>query len=735
MDVQDNQMQGVPSEWYDGVEGDGERKQVTKLLECIKKARDFDEEIRKGYARDRRYARGDTGFEVEVNLIGSFIDTLIGFIYAKDPDIDARPSPQVEAPKEDPPKPPQLPVMDAVQGVGGAMAAGGDPMQAAQPALMQYGMELAAYQQEFKAWQERQQAKKQRRIERDLFAQTLEVVISKLWKKAKLKRQCRRQVRSAMTTSIGWLKVTWQERTARDPQTQQQIRDIQEMLERIVRLKEEIDEGQGEYSPEKEAELRQRMQALQESAEVVVARGLSIDFVDPENIQVAPGVEIMEYLTAPWMAERVFMRIEDAAVSFPDIPLEKLRKATRFARVKPQGVKRGVNDAPEGEVSAAEADKFTSAGGEGSGSGRVTGTDEDWIAVWEFWDLDAGIVKTTAEGLTCWLRKPAPPNVETQRFYPYFGLAFIEVDGDRSPQSLVQRSWTLQNEYSRTRSNFAEHRRRSMPGVLFDATEISEAEAKKLAAGRIQELTGLKTTSGKDLTACFAPKPVSGIDPVLYDVSPVRRDMEDIWGVQQALQGSIQTAKTATEAEIQQGGFQSRTGAMRDALEDMLSDLAEYTAEVLTQKLDVQDVLKLAGPDAVWPQMESPGELLELMQVSIKAGSSGKPNTRADREAWAAVVPLLQSLVPVIGQMRQAEPSEVADALEQLVMETMKRAGDGLDVARFIPQTEGTNMMADPMAAIQSMMGGDPAGVAGADSGATSPPQPAATSGGIAQEM
>ena len=274
-----------------------------------------------------------------------------------------------------------------------------------------------------------------------------------------------------------------------------------------------------------------------------------------------------------------------------------------------------------------------------------------------------------------------------------------------------------------------------MPGVLFDETEISSKEADKLKSGKIQELTGIKTTSGKDLNACFGPKPVSGIDPVLYDVSPVRRDMEDIWGVQQALQGSVQTAKTATEAEIQQGGFQSRTGSMRDALEDMLSDLAEYTAEVLTQKLDVQDVLKLAGPDAVWPQMESPGELLELMQVSIKAGSSGKPNTRADREAWAAVVPLLQGLVPVIGQMRQAEPSEVADALEQLVMETMKRAGDGLDVARFLPQTEGTNMMADPMAAIQSMMGGDPAGVAGADSGATSPPQPAATSGGIAQEM
>ena len=710
-----------------------EEAQVSSWLGKIQEARDFDEEIRKGYARDRRYARGDTGFEVEVNLIGSFIDTLNGFIYAKDPDVSVTPSVRVQASSEEPPEMPQI-----------GVAAASDPERAA----MEYGYAMAAYEAEVAAWKERAAARKREREERMLFAATLEIVISKLWKKAKLKRRARRQVRSALTTSIGWLKVSWQEREMSDPATAVRIRDLKESVARIVKLRGELAEA-GDSVEEyegKEATLRDQMRALESSAEVTLQRGLAIDFVEAENIQVAPGVDILEFLDAAWVAERVFMRTEDARVVFADVPEEKWKRAQKYRQVKPRQVARGLGDAgemvPERDVSAKEADKFTQAtvdttvtvAGSGDGVGVVAGKGDEFVSVWEIWDIESGVVRTACEGVKCWLRPASVPNAWSSRFYPWFALAFIEVDGERSPQSMVQRSWTLQNEYSRTRSNFAEHRRRSMPGVLFDETEIAPAEAKKLSGGTIQELTGIKTTSGKDLASCFAPKPVSGIDPILYDNTPVKSDLESIWGVQQALQGSVDTAKTATEAEIQQGGFQSRTGGMRDALEDMLGEMAKYSAEVLVQKLEPTDVMALAGPDAVWPKLDTPDELESLMDVTIRAGSSGKPITRADREAWAAVMPLLQSLIPVVGQMRRASEGEIADSLENLVDETLRRSGDSLDVTKFMPQTEGTNLAMNPMAAIQGMMGGDVAAIGGADAGAMSPVQPAATSGGITQE-
>src|SRR4249919_1938176 len=61
-------------------------------LDAYTEARKFDEAIHKQYAQDRAHARGDSGFAVDVNLIGTFIDISESFLYAKAPDLDVTPS-------------------------------------------------------------------------------------------------------------------------------------------------------------------------------------------------------------------------------------------------------------------------------------------------------------------------------------------------------------------------------------------------------------------------------------------------------------------------------------------------------------------------------------------------------------------------------------------------------------------------------------------------------------------
>ncbi|MFP3649049.1 hypothetical protein, partial [Paraburkholderia sp. SIMBA_054] len=73
--------------------------------------------------------------------------------------------------------------------------------------------------------------------------------------------------------------------------------------------------------------------------------------------------------------------------------------------------------------------------------------------------------------------------------------------------------------------------------------------------------------------------------------------------------------------------------------------------------------------------------------VDIRAGSSGRPATALRRQQWATILPQLQSSVMTIGQLRQATPAEMADSLEQLVVETIQRTGDtSIDPYTFIPQ-------------------------------------------------
>lgn len=684
-----------------------EALQVSQWQQRIKDAQEFDKEVRKGYARDRRYARGDSGFEVDTNLIGSNLDTMVSFIYARDPDVDVIPSQQVEAPKQPPPTPPPpAPGIEALISNPTELLGSGDIEQG----LAQAGFQMAAQQEqaqqaqmafeaEWQQWNAEQQAKRARKLELDLFSQTLEIVIGKLWKRGKMKRQARKAVRSAMTVSIGWLKLSWQERTERDPLVQQQINDLQNALSGISALQREVaDSTQPQDIEVKRLEIQQRMTALNETVERVVARGMAIDFVKAENLQVAPGTDLMNVCESPWVNETVYMRIEDAAKTFPNVSIEKLRTATRYHQTKPM-IDHG---APEAVVTAEEASEYKRAD-----TFNVTPSDADYIAVYETWSLDDGVVYTSADGVKCFLKPPAAPNVASDRFYPYFPLAFIEVDGERAPQSLVQRSWKLQNEYSRTRTAWAEHRRRSRLGVLFDAGEVDPENAKKLEKGLIQELTGIRlTTQGRDIRQVFTEKPVARIDPAIYDTGPILADMDRIWGISDALRGSVEVAKTATEAEIQQSGFQGRTSSMRDTLEDWLTEIARYTALIATQKLTPEDVLTMAGPDAIWPQMEGPDDLEQLVDVDIRAGSSGKPNTRGEREAWSTVLPLIQSAQAQVGQLRGAGPSEIADKVEALIEETLNRTGDRLDVSRLLPQSEG--QMPQPQQQAMPMPGPQP---------------------------
>ena len=70
--------------------GEDERKLVVKLAKQVADARKADRVFRARVIRDRAVADGRAleGFEVSAQLVAAIIDTLIPFIYAKDPDVD-----------------------------------------------------------------------------------------------------------------------------------------------------------------------------------------------------------------------------------------------------------------------------------------------------------------------------------------------------------------------------------------------------------------------------------------------------------------------------------------------------------------------------------------------------------------------------------------------------------------------------------------------------------------------
>lgn len=613
-----------------------EEAMVKAWFQRLDEARDFDKDAYKQLAIDRSYARGDTLFTTKVNIIGAYIDTWVSLLYARNPDVDCLPA-------------------------------------------------ESATESEY--------------ADAKLFGKTAQVIVSKQWKKTNLKRQAQPWVRAALTSKIGWLKITWQERKGKDPTTDRAIADLQDNLmlckERIRALQENKYDTTNEDL--QHAELRAAIDGLNAKAEKLVDKGIVVDPVDMADVTISDECpSVFRYLDSPWISHRTYMRVEQAKSTYTDLSEEDWKSASTFSQKRPVA-SIATQSAILENTTAEMADGYGIAEAvRNSGKGG-------FVCVEEIQDRITNQIYTLVKGVKRYAMQPYAPYPATSRFYSLFGLTFTEVDGCRWAQSLNERSQTLQDSYSRVVSQLEIHRARSKPKLAFNANAMAETEAKKLTIGETAELIALYLTNPKqDLRQVLTPVSYNQVDMALYDTKPIMSQFELVWGLQEAMTGEIQTAKTATESEFQQAGTQSRTGNKRDILEEALTDIAKYFLEIDVQCLTYEDAVKLAGKEAFWPHGDDGAPALglddldQLAEINIRAGSSGKPNTKAQQESWSATLPILQGLVMQIANLRQSNPIDLANKLEELVEETAARSGDNLDIERFIPAEGQPVQLIDP---------------------------------------
>lgn len=591
-----------------------EKKCVKKMREEYDAARKFDEDAREQYNKDRAYASGAAlkHWASSANLIGSFIDILVSFLYARDPDITAT----------------------ASSTVGGVT----------------------------------QDAKD--------FAETASIVDSRLWKKGRMKKACRKQLRSTLSVGVGWLKIIMTHETRRDPLVQKKLNDLEDNMQRLQANQTELQEGElsADEIVVKLKEAEQLKISLQAQLEVVYRYGVAIDFVPAEDMQVSLDVnDLSDHLDADWNANEMYVLTSKLREKFPRLSAEDVKKATCYYQHKAKDGD-NVGDGKE----ALRYSQAPSSGGDGK--------EPTFARVVELWDRRDLHINTMIDGLDKWAVEPYTPPYASTRFYPYFLLALFEVDGSRHPQSLTGRLIKLQDEYSHKRSNSRLATERSIPGIIFDSTGITSQDVKKIEGAVSQEYVGINPVKGDDLRKLFAEKPIAKVDPMIFDTRPVISDMERISGVQEAMSATVSVQKTATEAKIQDSGFASRSSTDRDTLEDMLGDAAEYTTELAIQAIPPEYVIRLAGEKAFWPYGMDAEDVLTLAELEIKAGSTGKPDEAELRQSWSVILPLIEKLMAAIQQDQMMGNIPLAEARRNLLVETLRRLDERIDIDAFIPQ-------------------------------------------------
>lgn len=496
-----------------------------------------------------------------------------------------------------------------------------------------------------------------RKKEWELMTETIEKVLGLQFEAAALKNNAKRAVRSAMTTSRGIFKVTYQKDYKTDPLIEQRINDTQENIAKLENVLSQSEEANASDEALRLEELKLQLEALNQEVEVEVQEGLRIDRVLTENLLIDPSVvDFDDYVYASWMAQRITM----SKVVAEGLYGYKLDKAVKYK-----------NNTKTNEAS-----------------------DDDQVVIWEYWDKTNNHVYTIAEGCQWWLREPYSPENLGDRWYPFFIIPFQLVDGKMIAPSLVELCEKLQDEHNTARDRFNDHRNLCIPKYLASG-QIKEKDITSFSLSGVGEIVVINDDSGRPLNQVFDVARHPPIDPMVYTTDQARYDWEMVTGLQDASRSTVVKPKTATEAGIMERALSGRVSEFRDAIEDVLTDMAKYAVQILLLTLDKSHITEMLGEQIQvletgeekllwdWPQM-SREEVADQINIKVRAGTTGMPNKLEQQDKWLQLLGVMQPIIQMIMQM-EAQGMD-SSSLRNIFKHTLAVFDDSLDSEDFLPK-------------------------------------------------
>lgn len=501
------------------------------------------------------------------------------------------------------------------------------------------------------------------------FAKTLETALNTLFvKEANLKKVGKQAFSLAQLKTVAWAKVIYQNDVREDPQVKNRINDTQDNIERIKRLIKETEKANGNCDDHeaKLFELNQNVEALHKQIEVSVASGLVVDVIEPKDIIILDSacMEIDDYSMASAIAHRV------------KIPVSKFKD--KYKKDPPQGTK---FYADFNEKESAESDI----------------NDDNLVCMYEVWSMDDLTYYTLIEGYDGYIEEPRQPEKLGKQWYPFFPLQLRRVPGIKYPHSDAELLIELGEEYQRLRTAAAQHRIKNAPVRLMNK-ETGVTDPEILAINNRSNVTDILLISADPaipLQDQIGYLPEIPFNPATYDVAPALFDIEVVSGAQDAASGAVRTSKTATEAEIQASGQQGRTSLMADVVEDWLSDMAGYAAQLLLQNVHADVIKQKFGDEAVWPQL-SKEDVFNLVTISIRAGSSSRPNRMRERDQWIQLMPSIEKSIQVFSEAKQSNNEELKNLTINLLDETLRRFDEKLDAKTLLGINEEEEEAQEP---------------------------------------
>lgn len=511
--------------------------------------------------------------------------------------------------------------------------------------------------------------------------------------KTRMKMTCRR----AATSGVGWIKVGFQRIMAPQPDQDSVLGDSQAQLAFVQRVAADLADGKLTLDSPQAEQMRLVIASLGQTQEIVMREGLTFSW--PKSTAIIPDescVALRDFLGCEWVAEEYCLTPAEIQTTYK---IDVGKQFTSYDR----------NDSGKDFESTRPAVRNTDLPGSGATQ------DKGYALVWEIFNKTDGLVYVVCDGYKDFLREPAEPEFYTDRFWPWFLIAYNETDGEVWPQSDVSLVRPMQLEINRSRQGLREHRFANRPKLAYADGVLSTEDIDALKNPPVNAMiaiTGLQPGQNID-QVLMAIKGVP-VDPNLYQTNETFQDMLRVAGDQQADLGPTSGA-TATESNIAAQARATSTGSEVDDIDDTLSALAQSAGQILLLNMSEEQVKKIVGPGAIWPQLTK-GDVAQQMFLDIEAGSSGKPDQARELQNFERLAPILMQIPGI--------------APNFLAKEAISRMDDNIDLEDAIADGQPSVMAQNAVnpGASAGPPGSQPPGAQGPQGGANAPKPPAPNS-------
>jgi hypothetical protein len=424
-----------------------------------------------------------------------------------------------------------------------------------------------------------------------------EAVVNYWWRHYDVRPEFRTAVKDYLIVGHGWMKTGYRfvEETEEAPQSEQMEPQEQEM------------EG-GEADPEA---------AGVESNTVIVEDRPFAERVSPFDVFVDP--DCTSERDMGWIAQRIRR-------SLKDVKEDKRYNAEARRDCAPSSWRKFEGDAPM------------------SLHDEVRDKEEQYVEVWEFYDLRKRTLCVFASGGEKFLIAPRP--------MPYaFGHPFVMIRNYDVPDYFypigdLEAIEPLQRELNETRSQMMNHRKKFARKWLFRESSFDQTGRNLLQSDEDNVMVPVQ--GDEQLQNTVFPMPAQISPPDFYNQSQlIASDIETVSGVSEYMRGSMpEIRRTATEASIVADAGNARSADKLAQIELAISRVASRLVQLAQQFMSSEQVARVVGKNGqpVWVTFDV-DYIQGEFDFEVESGSTAPNNESFRRQSALQMVDAMAPFV------------------------------------------------------------------------------------------